>query len=76
MALLVPSAASDGIQVEVGPGRTTDLPDAGQWFRLDDQAGQEALFMLFSRLPQPLGSSTKLLREGGDAACACIPSMQ
>jgi hypothetical protein len=69
MTLLVPSAASAGAQVQVGPDRPTDLPDAGQWFRLDDQAGQEALFVLFSRQPQPLDSATKLLRERGDVAC-------
>jgi hypothetical protein len=65
LTLLYPVAAA----VRVEPSQPAELPDAGQWFRLDDQAGAESLFVLLSEKRQELDAAKLLLTERGEAAC-------
>lgn len=68
-----PSTAATATKADAGlraePNQPAQLPDAGQWFRLDDHEGEESLFVLLSAQPQVPAKAQQLLAERGDAAC-------
>ncbi len=56
--------------VRAEPSQPAQLPATGQWFRLDDHAGEEALFVLLSEKPQDHDTAKQLLGERSATACA------
>ena len=74
MALIYPAATPPATSpaatmVRAEPGQPAQLPAAGQWFRLDDHAGEETLFVLLSEKPQEPDAAKQLLGARGEAAC-------
>jgi hypothetical protein len=65
LALLYPTSAL----VRVEPSQPAQIPAAGQWFRLDENTGEEALYVLLSEKPQELDAAKQLLETRGEAAC-------
>ncbi len=50
--VLFPSAEVDGGSNSIAQGRRYDIPN-GFWFTFDEQAGEEKLFIVLSRRPEP-----------------------
>ena len=69
LTLLYPSPQSASVKVRAEPNQPIQVPDSGQWFRLDNQPGEESIFVLVSTKPQELATARQLLAERGDAAC-------
>lgn len=72
LALIYPSFAPPSAPVRAEPSQPAELPGAGQWFRLDDHAGEEALFVLLSEKPQAESAAKQLLGKLGATACATL----
>lgn len=51
------------------PDRAVSLPSSGNWFLLDNHAGQDAVYMLASTAPLTQAHAVRILAERADAAC-------
>jgi hypothetical protein len=57
------------IAVPAAPNRATHLPSPGKWFALDENAGEERLYVLASVQKLDAEAARKLVSDRGDPIC-------